>query len=71
MWIYNAPELGRHFHLYAIDTMGGQGKSVPNGNYNKEFDDVRWIDGGLDELGIEKAFLLVYPWADTWFRFIR
>lgn len=56
MWIYNAPELGRHFHLYAIDTMGGPGKSVPNGNYNKEFDDVRWIDGGLDELGIEKAF---------------
>ena len=27
MWIYNAPELGKHFHLYAIDTMGGPGKS--------------------------------------------
>ena len=50
MWIYNAPELGKHFHLYAIDTMGGPGKSVPNGNYNKEFDDVRWIDGVLDVL---------------------
>ena len=56
MWIYNAPELGKHFHLYAIDTMGGLGKSVPNENYNKEFDDVRWIDGVLDALGIEKAF---------------
>ena len=52
MWIYNAPELGKHFHLYAIDTMGGPGKSVPNENYNKEFDDVRWIDGVLDALGI-------------------
>ena len=56
MWIYNAPELEKHFHLYAIDTMGGPGKSVPNGNYNREFDDVRWIDGVLDALDIEKAF---------------
>ena len=56
MWIYNAPELGKHFRLYAIDTMGGPGKSVPNENYSKEFDDVRWIDGVLDALGIEKAF---------------
>ena len=56
MWIYNAPELGKHFHLYAIDTMGGPGKSMPNENYNREFDDVRWIDGVLDALGIEKAF---------------
>lgn len=72
MWIYNAPELGRHFHLYAIDTMGGPGKSVPNGNYNKEFDDVRWIDGGgWMSWALKRPFLLVYPWADTWFRFIR
>ena len=55
MWIYNAPELGKHFHLYAVDTMGGPGKSVPNGNYNREFDNVRWIDGVLDALDIEKA----------------
>ena len=56
MWIYNAPELSKHFHLYAIDTLGGPGKSVPNENYNKEFDDIRWIDETLDGLGIEKAF---------------
>ena len=56
MWIYNAPELGKHFRLYAIDTMGGPGKSVPNKNYNREFDNVRWIDGVLDALGIGKAF---------------
>ena len=56
MWIYNAPELGKHFRLYAVDTMGGPGKSVPNGNYGKGFDNVRWIDGVLDALGIEKAF---------------
>ena len=56
MWIYNAPELSKHFHLYAIDTLGGPGKSVPNENYNKEFDDIRWIDETLDRLGIGKAF---------------
>ena len=56
MWIYNAQELSRHFHLYAIDTLGGPGKSVPNENYNKEFDDIRWIDETLDRLGIGKAF---------------
>ena len=56
MWIYNAPELGRHVHLYAVDTLGGPGKSVPNGNYGRDFDDARWIDGILDGLGIGKAF---------------
>lgn len=58
MWIYNAPELGRHFHLYAVDTLGGPGKSVPNGNYGRDFDDARWIDGILDGLGIGKAFFV-------------
>ena len=56
MWIFNAAELGKQFHLYAIDTIGGPGKSVPNENYNRDFDDIRWIDETLDGLGIEQAF---------------
>ncbi len=56
MWIYNAPALSGHFHLYAVDTLGGPGKSVPNAHYNKDFDDIRWIDGLLDGLGLERAF---------------
>ena len=56
MWIYNAPELSRHFHIFAIDTLGGPGKSVPNGNYNKDFDDIRWIDGILDALQVDRAY---------------
>ena len=56
MWIFNAAELGKHFHLYAIDTIGGPGKSVPNEYYNRDFDDIRWIDETLDGLGIRKAF---------------
>ena len=56
MWLFNAKYLGQHYHLYAIDTLGGPGKSRPNENYNKNFDDIRWIDQVLDGLNIEKAF---------------
>ena len=56
MWIFNAPELSKHFHLYAIDTLGGPGKSLPGEKYNKDFDDVRWIDETLDGLRIGRAF---------------
>lgn len=56
MWIYNAKELSQHFKLYAIDTIGGPGKSAPNKNYNKDFDDILWIDDILTELKIESAF---------------
>lgn len=52
MWIYNAAALSRHFRLYAVDTLGGPGKSVPNVNYNKQFDDAVWIDEVLDGLGL-------------------
>ena len=56
MWIYNAKYLSRYFRIYALDTIGGPGKSVPGEGYNKDFDDVLWIDGVLDKLLIEKAF---------------
>ena len=56
MWIYNAAFLSKHFNIFAIDTIGGPGKSIPNENYNKDFDDILWIDQVLDGLKIEKAF---------------
>lgn len=56
MWIFNAAFLSKHFHIFAIDTIGGPGKSIPNENYNKNFDDILWIDQVLDGLKIEKAF---------------
>ena len=57
MWIFNAAELSKHFKIYAIDTIGGPGKSVPNKNYNENFDDIAWIDQIFDELKLEKAFI--------------
>ncbi len=53
MWIYNAAALAPHFRLYAVDTIGGPGKSVPNTSYNKTFDDAAWIDDILDGLNLK------------------
>ena len=58
MWVYNAKRLGEKYKVYAIDTMGGPGKSIPNENYNKDFDDIRCIDEVMNGLGIDKAILV-------------
>lgn len=44
MWIYNARALSEHFYVIAVDTIGGPGKSKTNENYNKSFDQIKWID---------------------------
>lgn len=56
MWIYNAKNLSKHYCIYAIDTIGGPGKSVPGELYNKDFDDVKWIEQVLKQLGLSKAY---------------
>ncbi|MFF2017434.1 alpha/beta fold hydrolase [Paenibacillus sp. NPDC058177] len=50
MWIYNISELSKHFYVIAVDTIGGPGKSKPNTNYNKNFDQAIWIDQILQHL---------------------
>ena len=57
MWLYNAKELARHFKVYAIDTIGGPGKSRPNEKYNKDFDDAAWIDEVLTGLKLERVYM--------------
>lgn len=57
MWIYNAAVLSKRFKLYAVDTLGGPGKSEPNENYNKSFDTISWIDQIFDGLRLEKAYV--------------
>ena len=54
MWLLNAEPLSRHFRIYAVDTIGGPGKSRPNKNYNKTFDDAKWIDEILANLKLDK-----------------
>jgi hypothetical protein len=55
MWIYNAAALGKRFHLLAVDTIGGPGKSTFTEAYNKEFSDVLWIDDVLDGLQLSQV----------------
>lgn len=57
MWIYNAKALANHFKIYAIDTIGGPGKSCPNENYNKKFEDGIWIDEVLEKLELKQIYI--------------
>jgi len=55
MWIYNVGELSQHFHVYAVDTIGGPGKSLPNADYERAFGQRAWIGDLLDGLGLEET----------------
>lgn len=55
MWIYNAKALGAQFQLYAVDTIGGPGKSECSEKYTKDFEDAIWIDDILDGLQLKTA----------------
>ncbi|WP_438431858.1 alpha/beta fold hydrolase [Gorillibacterium sp. sgz500922] len=57
MWIYNAAALAPHFRLYAVDTLGGPGRSIPNKNYNRMFDDAVWMDEVLDSFELDRVHL--------------
>ena len=57
MWIYNAKELAKSFHIYAVDTIGGPGKSLPGEGYDKTFDDEIWIDELLDGLKLDRVYM--------------
>jgi pimeloyl-ACP methyl ester carboxylesterase len=57
MWLLNAKALAERFRLVAVDTMGGPGKSMPNEEYFKGIDQVRWIDAVLDAKGLDTAYL--------------
>lgn len=56
MWLYNAKDLSQYFRIYAVDTIGGPGKSCPNENYNKKYDDVNWIDELLAALELNEVY---------------
>lgn len=58
MWIFNAKALGAYYRLYAVDTIGGPGKSVMGENYNKSYDDVVWIDEIINYFKLEKPSII-------------
>jgi pimeloyl-ACP methyl ester carboxylesterase len=56
MWVKNAKELSKRFRLIAIDTMGGPGKSLPDGRYGKDFRLAQWYGDILDALGLNETY---------------
>ena len=57
MWVYNIRALSEKMRVYAIDTIGGPGRSVPDENYQRGMDDTLWLDDVLDALKLERACL--------------
>lgn len=57
MWVYNAEKLSESYYLIAIDTIGGSGKSEPNHQYYKNFDQLVWLDELLDSLQIQETYI--------------
>ncbi|MBN2882075.1 MAG: alpha/beta hydrolase [Clostridia bacterium] len=55
MWTFNARGLSKKFRIYAIDAIGGPGKSLAGSGYGKKFSQTEWISELMDSLGIEKA----------------
>ncbi|MEW6172915.1 MAG: alpha/beta hydrolase [Bacillota bacterium] len=56
-WMSNMRELAKHFHVIAVDSFAGAGKSEPNERYSKEFDPVLWINDILNALTIDKTHM--------------
>ena len=71
MWIYNAPELSKHFHLYAIDTLGGPGKSVPNENTTRSLTTYAGLMKPWTGWALGKRFTRACRMAVIWYRHIH
>lgn len=56
MWLYNIGALAAKYRCYAVDTIGGPGKSLPGPGYNKGFDQSAWLTGVLDGLRVDSCF---------------
>lgn len=57
MWIYNVQELAAHYYVIAVDAVGGSGKSEPNESYEKQFDQLTWIDDILQALRLNQVYI--------------
>jgi pimeloyl-ACP methyl ester carboxylesterase len=55
MWLYNIGELSARRRCYAVDTIGGPGRSVPGESYAPGFDQVAWMTSLWQGLGIGRA----------------
>ncbi|MCW2637958.1 MAG: hypothetical protein JWP76_264 [Dactylosporangium sp.] len=58
VWFSNVGELSRTYRVYAVDMIGGAGRSVHNGQPTRTLADfIDWLDALFDGLGIDSADL--------------
>jgi pimeloyl-ACP methyl ester carboxylesterase len=57
MWIYNVADLSRCYRVYALDTTGDIGKSVPESPARSRDDIAGWLTDVFDGLGIKSAYM--------------
>jgi pimeloyl-ACP methyl ester carboxylesterase len=55
MWFPNILELSQHRMVYAIDTIGEPGKSIPAHSLPSKQDMADWLIGVMDGLGVSQA----------------
>ncbi|MFS0873916.1 alpha/beta fold hydrolase [Paenibacillus xylanilyticus] len=53
MWIYNMKDLSKEFYVIAVDAIGGSGKSEPNDEYWRSFNQITWMDDIVTALDIQ------------------
>jgi pimeloyl-ACP methyl ester carboxylesterase len=55
MWIYNIKDLSARHRCFAVDTIGGPGRSVPGEGYGPGFSQVAWMRALWKGLGLARA----------------
>lgn len=57
MWLYNVAGLSRRFRVFALDTIGDVGKSLPEGPLGSRTAIAGWLSDVFDGLGLKSAYL--------------
>ncbi len=63
MWFSNVAALSRNYRIYAVDTIGGVGKSVVVHPLKSRADLAGWLNEVLDELGITQTHILGHSYG--------
>ena len=63
MWFSNIAAFSRHYRIYAVDTIGGVGRSVAVHPPKSKADLAGWLNCVLDELRITQAHILGHSYG--------
>jgi pimeloyl-ACP methyl ester carboxylesterase len=58
MWFPNIAALSGKFHIFALDTLGEPGKSIPVRRNATRSDCAAWLEGVLDALSVSKSYVM-------------